>query len=145
MKYMVDMLREHGAGHIRVVGGGGGTSTPEEIRELEAYGVERIYHPNDGMKLGLVEMIEDVVKRVSKARDTRERDAAAEGLAGAAKPALDDEIGIGRIMSAIEDGNFSDSELAMLRKQWQSNTQSPAPRPPTPPIRITLTGRARTP
>src|SRR3546814_2945195 len=75
------------------------------------------------MKLGLVEMIEDVVKRVSKARDTRERDAAAEGLAGAAKPALDDEIGIGRIMSAIEDGNFSDSELAMLRKQWQSNPQ----------------------
>src|SRR3546814_9747966 len=60
MKYMVDMLREHGAGHIRVVGGGGGTITPEEIRELEAYGVERIYHPNDSMKLGLVEMIEDV-------------------------------------------------------------------------------------
>src|SRR3546814_7848400 len=48
MKYMVDMLREHGAGHIRVVGGGGGTITPEEIRELEAYGVERIYHANDG-------------------------------------------------------------------------------------------------
>src|SRR3546814_14427294 len=39
MKYMVDMLREHGAGHIRVVGGGGGTFTTEEIRELEAYGV----------------------------------------------------------------------------------------------------------
>src|SRR3546814_7283560 len=38
MKYMVDMLREHGAGHIRVVGGGGGTITPEELRELEAYG-----------------------------------------------------------------------------------------------------------
>src|SRR3546814_14335994 len=60
---------EHVAGHIRVVGGGGGTITPEEIRELEAYGVERIYHPNDGMKLGLVEMIEDVVRRVSGARD----------------------------------------------------------------------------
>ncbi len=136
MKYMVDMLREHDAGHIRVVGGGGGTITPEEIRELEAYGVERIYHPNDGMKLGLVEMIEDVVKRVSRARDARDTDTGAEGLAGAAKPALEDEIGIGRILSAIEDGDFSDSELAMLRKQWQSpGTQSPV-------VGITGTGGA---
>ena len=68
-KYMVDMLRERGAGHIRVFGGGGGTITPEEIAELQAYGVERIYHPNDGMKMGLVEMIEDVVKRAGEARD----------------------------------------------------------------------------
>src|SRR3546814_16237203 len=77
-------------------------------------------------------MIEDVVKRVSKARDARAGDAGSESLAGAAKPALDDEIGIGRIMSAIEDGDFSDSELAMLRKQWQSHPQSPAPTPPPP-------------
>ena len=67
-KYMVDMLKERGAAHIRVFGGGGGTITPEEIRELEAYGVERIYHPNDGMKMGLVEMIEDVVARAGDAR-----------------------------------------------------------------------------
>src|SRR3546814_9377982 len=79
-------------------------------------------------------MIEDVVKRVSKARDARAGDAGSESLAGAAKPALDDEIGIGRIMSAIEDGDFSDSELAMLRKQWQSTPQSPPPHPPPPPI-----------
>ncbi|MGN7724825.1 methylmalonyl-CoA mutase family protein [Luteimonas sp. 22616] len=136
MKYMVDMLREHGADHIRVVGGGGGTITPEEIRELEAYGVERIYHPNDGMKLGLVEMIEDVVKRVSQARDAKARDTGTESLAGAARPALEDEIGIGRVLSAIEDGHFSDSELAMLRKQWQSpGTQSPV-------VGITGTGGA---
>src|SRR5665213_4267730 len=43
-KYMIDMLKEKGAGHIRVFGGGGGTITPEEIKELQAYGVERIYH-----------------------------------------------------------------------------------------------------
>ena len=66
-KYMVDMLRERGASHIRVFGGGGGTITPEEIAELEAYGVERIYHPNDGMRLGLVAMIEDVVTRTRAA------------------------------------------------------------------------------
>src|SRR5579875_1629891 len=69
-KYMVDMLRERGAEHIRVFGGGGGTITPEEIRELEDYGVERIYHPNDGMHMGLVLMIEDVVSRAKRARDS---------------------------------------------------------------------------
>src|SRR5690606_12753756 len=136
MKYMVDMLRERGAEHIRVVGGGGGTITPEEIRELEAYGVERIYHPNDGMKMGLVEMIEDVVKRVIAARDAVGRVSTRRTGDGGSRPALQDEIGIGRILSAIEDGDFSDSELAMLRKQWQS----PASQPPV--IGITGTGGA---
>ena len=69
LKYMVDMLKERNAAHIRVFAGGGGTITPEEIRELEAYGVERIYHPNDGMHMGLVHMIEDVVTRARVARD----------------------------------------------------------------------------
>ena len=48
-RFMIDELDKRGAGHIKVFGGGGGTITPEEIRELEAYGVERIYHPDDGM------------------------------------------------------------------------------------------------
>ena len=67
-KYMVDMLRERGASHIRVFGGGGGTITPEEIKELQDYGVERIYHPNDGMQMGLVAMIEDLVRRTNAHR-----------------------------------------------------------------------------
>jgi methylmalonyl-CoA mutase len=70
-KYMIDMLRERNAGHIKVFGGGGGTITPEEIRELQAYGVERIYHPNDGMHMGLVAMIEDVVRRAGEGRRER--------------------------------------------------------------------------
>src|SRR5579859_4330152 len=74
-KYMVDMLKERSAGHIRVFGGGGGTITPEEIAELHAYGVERIYHPNDGMHMGLVEMITDVVKRTSEHRRGTEKPA----------------------------------------------------------------------
>ena len=133
MKYMVDMLRERGAGHIRVLGGGGGTITPEEIRELEAYGVERIYHPNDGMKMGLVEMIEDVVARVSRAREARGEDARAPT---STRPALEDEIAIGRVLSAIEDGAHSEAELAMLRKQWASRGQA------APVIGITGTGGA---
>ena len=44
-RYMIDRLNEQGAGHIRVFGGGGGTITPEEIKDLMDYGVERIYHP----------------------------------------------------------------------------------------------------
>ena len=67
-RYMVDMLREKGAGHIRVVVGGGGTIAPQEIEELEAYGVERIYTPEDGRKLGLDGMIADVVSRTRACR-----------------------------------------------------------------------------
>ena len=48
-RYMIDRLRELGAGHIRVIGCGGGTITPEEIAALKDYGVESIYHPHDGM------------------------------------------------------------------------------------------------
>jgi methylmalonyl-CoA mutase len=67
-KYLIDMLRERGASHVRVFGGGGGTITPEEIAELQVYGVERIYHPNDGMHLGLSSMIEDVIARARRGR-----------------------------------------------------------------------------
>jgi methylmalonyl-CoA mutase len=126
-KYMVDMLRERGAGHIKVFGGGGGTITPEEIRELQAYGVERIYHPNDGMKMGLVEMIEDVVARARDARAVESGDTA---------PAIEDEIGIGRVLSQLEDGDHSEAELAHLRKQWQLASGR------TPVVGITGTGGA---
>src|SRR5438132_8882691 len=62
--YMVDMLRERGCEHIRVVVGGGGTIAPQEIEALEKHGVEKIYTPEDGRRMGLVGMIEDVLKRI---------------------------------------------------------------------------------
>ena len=62
-KYMVDLLKERGAGHIKVFGGGGGTIVPEEIRELQDYGVERIYSPHDGQAMGLQGMIADMLER----------------------------------------------------------------------------------
>ncbi len=61
-KYMYDLLKEKGAGHIKIFGGGGGTILPEEIKELEDYGISRLYHPDDGRKMGLQGMINDMVK-----------------------------------------------------------------------------------
>ena len=62
-RYMLDMLRDNGRGEIRVFGGGGGVIVPEEIRELEAYGIARIYSPEDGQRIGLRGIIEDMVHR----------------------------------------------------------------------------------
>lgn len=62
-KYMHDLLKEKGAGHIKIFGGGGGVILPEEIEELHEYGIDRIYSPDDGRELGLQGMINDLVKR----------------------------------------------------------------------------------
>ncbi|KZE49434.1 methylmalonyl-CoA mutase [Brevibacillus parabrevis] len=61
-KYVIDLLRERGAEHIRVFGGGGGVIVPREIRELEEYGVCKIYSPDDGRRLGLQGMINDMIR-----------------------------------------------------------------------------------
>jgi methylmalonyl-CoA mutase len=61
-KYMKDLLDENGCGHIKIFGGGGGTILPQEINELHKYGITRIYSPDDGRKMGLEGMIEDVIK-----------------------------------------------------------------------------------
>jgi methylmalonyl-CoA mutase len=61
-KYMVDLLKERGASHIKVFGGGGGVIIPEEIKELEDYGVTRIYSPEDGTKWGLQGIINHMVE-----------------------------------------------------------------------------------
>jgi isobutyryl-CoA mutase len=62
-KYMRDLLEQNGCGHIKIFGGGGGTILPEEIRELHNYGITRIYSPDDGRKMGLEGMIEDVIRQ----------------------------------------------------------------------------------
>lgn len=62
-KYMYDLLKEKGAAHIKIFGGGGGTILPTEIEELHAYGIARIYHPDDGRAMGLQGMINDLVSK----------------------------------------------------------------------------------
>src|SRR5690554_1197577 len=61
-KYMYDLLKERGAGHIKIFGGGGGVILPEEIKELMDYGITRIYSPDDGRELGLQGMINNLVE-----------------------------------------------------------------------------------
>jgi methylmalonyl-CoA mutase len=107
-RYMVDRLREFGASHIKIFGGGGGTITPDEIAALMEYGVERIYHPHDGMELGLQAMIEDLVARTqSNRRPTY--------VPESSKSAVD----IAAMISSIEEGVFDEAQLASLRKEWQ--------------------------
>lgn len=62
-KYMYDLLKEKGCGHIKIFGGGGGVILPEEIKELHDYGITRIYSPDDGRELGLQGMIDDLIKQ----------------------------------------------------------------------------------
>ncbi|MFN8273476.1 MAG: methylmalonyl-CoA mutase family protein [Flavobacteriaceae bacterium] len=62
-KYMYDLLKEKGADQIKIFGGGGGVILPTEIEELHAYGIERIYSPDDGRAMGLQGMINDLVQR----------------------------------------------------------------------------------
>ena len=63
LRYMYDLLVEKGSSHIKIFAGGGGTILPEEIKELEEYGITRIYHPDDGREMGLQGMINDLIKK----------------------------------------------------------------------------------
>jgi methylmalonyl-CoA mutase len=62
-KYMYDLLQESGAGHIKIFAGGGGVILPDEIRDLIDYGITQIYSPDDGRKMGLQGMINDMLKQ----------------------------------------------------------------------------------
>lgn len=62
-KFMYDLLKQKGCSHIRIFGGGGGTILPEEIEELQQYGITRIYHPDDGRAMGLQGMINDMLEK----------------------------------------------------------------------------------
>ena len=114
-RYMIDMLRERGGEDIKVFGGGGGVITPEEIKELHAYGVSRIYSPHDGQQLGLVGMIKDMLKR---AEHKMEGDAASLLL----KLRAGDRRALARVITLIEAGRF-DTKL-LIQPQ-----DSPPPRP----------------
>ena len=74
-KYIIDLLQERGEGHIKVYGGGGGVIVPDEIAEIEGYGVRKIFSPEDGRRMGLQGMINLILQECDFAL---ERDVAAE-------------------------------------------------------------------
>ena len=105
-KYIVDMLKEHGAEHIRVFGGGGGVIIPSEIEELHSYGVERIYSPQDGMELGLVGMIQDMLDRCNGAQIVDVQNALSDA---------DDYYSLSKLITAIESQTLDEAALAKIK------------------------------
>ncbi len=125
-KYMRDLLVEKGCGHICIFGGGGGTILPEEIAELQAYGITRLYHPDDGRSMGLQGMINDMLQKCDYPTGNHLTDEVAQ---------LKDKNfkSIARLISAAE--NFPD-EFHSIQKQvnWELSN--------TPVLGITGTGGA---
>ncbi len=108
-KYMVDRLREQGAGHIQVFGGGGGVIVPDEIAELQAYGVTRIYSPEDGQRLGLQGMIGDMLQRC-------DRPLPALAEADPVQALAENQAALARTITQLENGS---ADAALLRAVHQ--------------------------
>ncbi|MBW2072388.1 MAG: cobalamin-dependent protein, partial [Deltaproteobacteria bacterium] len=113
-QYMVDLLKEKGAAHIRVFGGGGGVIVPDEIRQLQDYGVERIYSPEDGATQGLQGIINDLVQRCDFSTADLGVPAELQSLEPGQKQL------IARLITVVEVATAgSDGHLAALRQQIQ--------------------------
>jgi isobutyryl-CoA mutase len=128
--YMVDMLRERGYAHVRVIVGGGGTIAPHEIEALERHGVEKIYTPEDGRRMGLAGMIGDVFTRLAAARkpayEFRPLNARDHGL-------------IARTISVLEGADYGETSGAQVEQIRRALGRS---RNKVPVIGITGTGGA---
>ena len=120
--YLVDRLRAAGAERVKVFGGGGGVILPEEARSLEAAGVEKIYTPGDGMRLGVEGMIRDLLERLSRR---------APGPLPAGPPSWTDRLGLSRLLTAVLD-----RDLAL------PGPEPPAAGPGAPVVGLTGTGGA---
>jgi methylmalonyl-CoA mutase len=109
-RYLYDELNSVGAGHIRIFGGGGGTFTEAEVAELEAYGIERIYLPEDGMQMGLKNMVQDVLDRTSNASGMRQPFYQLHSCSSHSLTASD-KFHIGLSLTQIETGSISTAQL----------------------------------
>lgn len=140
-KYLYDQLSALNASHIRIFGGGGGTITPKEIEELEAYGIERIYHPQDGLSMGLEQMITDVIERAQKSRATRPSPPEIRADLLLTNASKDDDQNtstqnirhaltkthkqaISQTLSAIENHRISDESLTQLKHTLAERAQT---------------------
>ena len=112
-KYMVDLLRQRGGAHIQVFGGGGGVIVASEINELQAYGVTRIYSPQDGQRMGLAGMIGEMIMRCDQDLDAHAPKAlsAIQGHSEAHWRAL------AQLITALENGQANTEMVAQMRAQ----------------------------
>ena len=110
-KYLVDLLKDRGAPHIKVFGGGGGVIVPDEIKELESYGVTKIYSPEDGATMGLQGMINHMVKTMDFST-LHDDDFAFDQLSP------DNKVLVANIITAVEQAKAQQNgHLAALRAQ----------------------------
>lgn len=129
-KYMYDLLKERGCGHIKIFGGGGGVILPTEIDELHAYGITRIYSPDDGRAMGLQGMIDDLIEKSDYPTGNQ--------LNGEVGHLVEkDAKSIARLISAAENYHELPETQAMLKKIEEKAVASK-----TPVLGITGTGGA---
>ena len=114
-KYMVDLLKERGATDIKVFGGGGGVIVPDEIKELEAYGVAKIYSPEDGACMGLQGMINHMVERIDFAT-VKNSDFDLSNLSPTNPLLVAKLITAAEQAKAQENGNFAPVRAQLLKK-----------------------------
>ncbi|MCM2286978.1 MAG: methylmalonyl-CoA mutase family protein [Desulfobacula sp.] len=101
-KYMKDLLKERGASHIKIFGGGGGVIIPSEMDELHAYGITRIYSPEDGAKMGLQGMINDMMQSMDASSVDYER-------LDLAALTVDNKFVTANFISAVQEAKANDS------------------------------------
>jgi len=127
-KYIYDLLKERGAGHIKIFGGGGGTILPQEIKELQDYGISRIYSPDDGRHMGLQGMINDLLQKCDFPLG--------ENVNGELKKiSKKDHLAISRLITAVE--NFPEQN-----QHWIADITNQAKTAHVPVLGITGTGGA---
>ncbi|MCB0970523.1 MAG: cobalamin-dependent protein, partial [Acidimicrobiales bacterium] len=114
-RYLVDLLRERGAGHVQVFGGGGGVIVPAEIAELHEYGVARIFSPHDGQELGLPPMINQLVRACDHDL-ADELPTSLDGVFGG------DQAALARVITAIESDRLPSVQRAELRAAAEART-----------------------
>ena len=130
LKYMYDLLQEKNAGQIKIFAGGGGTILPEEIKELEDYGITKIYHPDDGRKMGLQGMINHLVENSDFVLGDKKSDK------NCIKNLQNKDVNsIARLITAVEN-------YPKLHKKTTSEIKDLASKSKTPVLGITGTGGA---
>jgi len=117
-KYMIDLLKKGGRPDIKVFGGGGGVIITPEVNELQAYGVSRIYTPEDGRKIGLDGMIEDMIACAARDLATDTPKSLKSLKTGGFKD-------LARIITALEMGRLDKKHLSSIRELAEK--QNPAP------------------